>query len=66
MVSIKRPVLLNLLVWFFFLQNALFNDLVYLQFWKTQFMKIKEMYFFVFWKNLYQMTKCYMYLNFKF
>ena len=41
MVSIKRLVLLNVLVWIF-PQKSLWNDLVYLKFWEPQNMKIKE------------------------
>ena len=41
MVSIERPVLLNVLVWIF-PPKTLWNDLVYLKFWQTYYMEIKE------------------------
>ena len=41
MVSIKRPILLNVLVWIFPLKFLL-NDLIYLKFSEPQYMKIKE------------------------
>ena len=41
MVSIKRPVLSNVLVWIF-PQKSLLNDLVNLNFWEPQYMKIKD------------------------
>ena len=42
-LSIKRHVLLNVLVWIFN-QKSLLNDLVYFKFWEPQYMKIKEIY----------------------
>ena len=45
MVSIKHPVLLNILVWTF-TQKSLLNDLVYFKFKEPQYIKIKGIYIF--------------------
>ena len=45
MISIKHPVLINVLVWIF-PKKSLLNDLVYLKFWGPQYMKIKEILIF--------------------
>ena len=41
MLSIKHLVLLNVLIWIFPKKFQL-NDLVYLKFWESQYMKMKE------------------------
>ena len=41
MVSIERSVLLNVLVWIF-PPKTLLSNLVYLKFWQTYYMEIKE------------------------
>ena len=46
MVSIKRLVLLNVLIWIF-PKKSLLNDLVYLKFWEPQYMKIKDFLYFL-------------------
>ena len=51
MVSIKHPILLNVLVWIFH-KKPLLNDLIYLTFWEPQYMNLKKSRFFC--KRLYQ------------
>ena len=61
MVSIKHPVLLNVLVWIS-PQMYLLNNLVYVKFWEPQYMKIKKIKIFL--KKC--LSKDQYYLNFKF